>query len=144
MKRRIRSSRQLKVHRWFCLLRGFQHFESQTMTCLCSLRLLYKVHAIELDLQSQLHQVFLFSHYSLTEVSKERNAAASVSRFSSVKMSSILSRSTKQYSECFGEPDKPSSSSQSRRLFVSNLLHSFYCFYGHCHFVFSRKFQGRR
>ena len=42
------------------------------MTCCCSLRLLYKVHAIELDLQSQLHQVFLFSHYSLTELSKER------------------------------------------------------------------------
>ena len=42
------------------------------MTCCCSLRLLYKVHAIELDLQLQLHQVFLFSHYSLTELSKER------------------------------------------------------------------------
>ena len=42
------------------------------MTCCCSLRLLYKVHTIELDLQSQLHQVFLFSHYSLAELSKER------------------------------------------------------------------------
>ena len=42
------------------------------MTCCCSLHLLYKVHTIELDLQSQLHQVFLFSHYSLTERSKER------------------------------------------------------------------------
>ena len=38
----------------------------------CSLCLLYKVHAIELDLQSQLHQFVLFSHYSSTELSKER------------------------------------------------------------------------
>ena len=61
-----------------------------------------------------------------------RNTAASISRFSSVRMSSILSCSAKQYSECFWKPgdnhNKPSSSSQSRRLFVSNLLHSFYCF----------------
>ena len=42
------------------------------MTCCCSLRLLYKVHAMELDLSSQLHQVILFSHYSSTELSKER------------------------------------------------------------------------
>ena len=42
------------------------------MTCCCSLHLLYKVHAIELDLQSQLHQVVLFSHYSSTELSKEQ------------------------------------------------------------------------
>ena len=65
--------RQAKVHRWFCLLTGFQHFKSQTMTCCCSLRLLYKVHSIELDLQSQLHRVVLFSNYSSsTELSKER------------------------------------------------------------------------
>ena len=42
------------------------------MTCYCSFRLLYKVHAIELDLQSPLHQVVLFSHYSSTELSKEQ------------------------------------------------------------------------
>ena len=42
------------------------------MTCCCSLGLLYKVHAIELDLQLQLHQVVLFSNYSSTELSKER------------------------------------------------------------------------
>ena len=51
-----------------------------------------------------------------------RNAAASVPRLSSVKMSSIFSRSTKQYTECF------LAASRSRRLFVSNLLHLFYCF----------------
>ena len=53
-------------------MRGFQHFESQTMARCPSLRLLYKVHSIELDLQSQLHQAVLFSHYSSTELSKER------------------------------------------------------------------------
>ena len=35
-----------------------------------SLRLLYKVYPIELDLQPQLHQAVLFSHYSLSELSK--------------------------------------------------------------------------
>ena len=108
------------------------------MTCCCSLRLLYKVHANELDLQSQLHQVVLFSHYSSTELSKERrNTAASVSRFSSVKMSFIFSRSTKQYTECFWEPgddhNEPSSSSRSRCLFVSNRLFLIFCI----HFIAS-------
>ena len=73
MKRRIPSSSTASALGTSpVLLRGFQHFESQTMTCCCSLRLLYKVHAIELDLQSRLHQAVLFSHYSSTELSKER------------------------------------------------------------------------
>ena len=72
LKRRIPSA----VHRRFCSLRGFQHFESQT---------------IKLDLQSRLHQFVLFSHYSSTELSKERLflveiCAAHVLRFCSVKM----------------------------------------------------------
>ena len=68
----LQYSVTLSIHRWFCLLRGFQHFESQTMTRCRSLCFLYKVQAIELDLQLQLHEVVLFSHYSLTELSKER------------------------------------------------------------------------
>ena len=74
MKRRIRSpvQRQLKVYCWFCVSRGFQHSKSQAMSCCCSLHLLYKVHTIKLDLQSQLHQVVLFSHYLSTKLLKER------------------------------------------------------------------------
>ena len=61
-----------------------------------------------------------------------RNTAASVSRFSSVKMSFISFALNKAiHGMFFGSLvtiSEPSSSSRSRRLFVSNLLHSFYCF----------------
>ena len=74
MKRRIRSSSTASAQGTspVLLVEGLPTGGSQMMTRCCSLRLLYKVHAIKLDLQSQLHQVVLFSHYSSTELSKEQ------------------------------------------------------------------------
>ena len=101
------------------------------MTCCCSLRLPYKVHAIELDLQSQLHQVVLFSHYSSTELSKVRLFLVKIlqpafSRFRCFALNkAIYTRNV------FWEPgddhNEPSSSSRSRRLFVSNRLFLIFC-----------------
>ena len=109
------------------------------MTCCCSLRLLYKVHAIELDLQSQLHQVVLFSHYSSTELSKERLFLVEILQpaFQGLAPSRCHPFFRAQQSNTrnvFWEPgdnhNEPSSNeaSRSRCLFVSNLLRSFYCF----------------
>ena len=112
------------------------------MTCCCSLRLLYKVHAIKLDLQSQLHQVvlliFLVTHrlnYQRNIISRQ-NTAASVSRLSSIKMSSIFSLNKAIHRMFFGSlvmiitnlPPATHEASRSHHLFISDLLQSFYCF----------------
>ena len=94
------------------------------MTCCCSLHLLYKVHTIKLDLQLQLHRSIFSLLVDWTikgTIISRQNTAASVSR------SSIFSRSTKHFTRnVFWEPgddhNEPSSSSRSRRLFVSNHL----------------------
>ena len=123
--------RQLKVHRHFCLLRGFQHFESQTMTCCCSLRLLFKVHAIKLNLQSQLHQVTLFSHYSSTELSKERLFLVKILQLAFQGLAPwrrhpLFCAQQSNTRNVFWEPgddhNEPSSSPRLRWLFVSNRL----------------------
>ena len=111
------------------------------MSCCCSLRFLYKVHAIELDLQLQLHQGILFSHYSSTELSKEHlilietlqpafqglassrchpffRAQKAIHGLFLGSLVTIITNVTQATCEA----------SRSRRLFVSNLLHSYYCF----------------
>ena len=107
------------------------------MTCCCPLCLLYKVHAIELDLQSQLHQVILFSHYSSTELSKERLFLLEILQpafqgLAPSRFHSFFCAKQSNTGDIFWEPgddNEPSCSDvRSRRLFVSNLLHSFYCF----------------
>ena len=96
------------------------------MTCCCSLHLPYKVHVIELDLQSQLHQVLLFSHYSSTELSKERLFLVKILH---PAFQGLAQQSNTR--NVFWEPgddhNEPSSSSRSRRLFVSNRLFLIFC-----------------
>ena len=110
------------------------------MTCCCSLHLLYKVHAIELDLQSRLHQVVLFSYYSSTELSKERLFL--MSKYCSQHLKVFLRQDVihffvvnKAINGCFFRglvtiltnlPPATYEASRSRRLFLSNLFHSFY------------------
>ena len=94
------------------------------MTCCCSLRLLYKVHAIELDLQSQLRRVVLFSHYSSTELSKERLFLLEI-------LQPFFRAQQSNTRNVFWEPgddhNEPSFSSRSRCLFVSNRLFLIFC-----------------
>ena len=106
------------------------------MTCCCSLRLLYKVHAIELDLQSQLRRVVLFSHYSSTELSKERLFLLEILQpaFQGLAPSRFHPFFRAQQSntrnvvwEPGDDHNEPSFSSRSRRLFVSNRLFLIFC-----------------
>ena len=99
------------------------------MTCCCSLRPPYKVHAIELDLQSQLHQVVLFSHYSSTELSKERLFLVKILQpaFQGLAPWRCHSFFRAQQREPGDDHNEPSSSSRSRRLFVSNRLFLIFC-----------------
>ena len=137
----------MKRHR-FCLLRGFQHFESQKMTCCCSLCLLYKVHAIKLDLQSQLHQVVLFSHYSSTKLLKEQLFLVEILQpaFQGLAPSRcypffVLNKAIHGIifeglvTIITNLPPATYKASRSCYLFVSTLLDSFYS-HSHCHFVF--------
>ena len=107
------------------------------MTCCCPLRLLYKVHAIELDLQSRLHQAVLFSHYSSSELLKERLFLVEILEPAVFPLSRCFFALNKAINGCFfgslvtivtNLPPATYEASQSRRLFVSNLSHSFYCF----------------
>ena len=126
------------------------------MTCCCSLRLLHKVHAIELDLQSPLHQVVLFFHYS----SKYCSQHLKVFLRQDVIHFFALNKAIKR---CFlgslvtnvtNLPSAADEASRSRRLFLSNLLHSFYCFeynftvtvtlYFHENFMVDDKLQDRK
>ena len=106
------------------------------MTCCCSLRLPHIVHAIELDLQSQLHQVVLFSHYSSTELSKERLFLVKILQpaFQGLvpwRCHSFFHAQQSNTRNVFWEPgddhNERSSSSRSRRLFVSNHLFLICC-----------------
>ena len=106
------------------------------MTCCCSLHLPYKVHVIELDLQSQLHQVLLFSHYSSTELSKERLFLVKILQpafqgLAPWRCHSFFRAQQSNTRNVFWEPgddhNEPSSSSRSRRLFVSNRLFLIFC-----------------
>ena len=135
------------------------------MTCCCSLRLLYEVHAIELDLQSQLHQVVLFSHYSSTELWNERLFLVEILQpaFQGLVPSRCHPFFRAQQSNTrnvFWEPGddhnetSSNEASRSRCLFVPNLLHSFYCFeynftvtvtlYFHQNFMVDDKLQDRK
>ena len=135
------------------------------MTCCCSLRLLYKVHAIKLYLQSRLHQAVLFSHYSSTELSKEQLFLVEILQPAVFPLSRCHPFFRAQQSNkriFFGSlvtivtnlPPATYEASQSRRLFVSNLFHSFYCFeynftvtvtlYFHENFMVDDKLEDRK
>ena len=134
------------------------------MTCCCSLCLLYKVHAIELNLQPQLHQVDLFSHYSLTELSKERLFLCS-QHFKILLRQDVIhffALNKAIHGMFFGSlvtiitnlPPATYEDSRLLRLFVSNLWHLFYCFeynftitvalYFHENFMVDVKLQDRK
>ena len=108
------------------------------MSCCCSLRFLYKVHAIELDLQLQLHQGILFSHYSSTELSKERLLLIEILQpaFQGLAFIHFFALNKAIHRLFLGSlvtiianvTQATCKASRSRCLFVSNLLHSYYCF----------------
>ena len=137
------------------------------MTYCCSLRLLYKVHTIELDLQSRLHQVVLFSHYSSTELSKERLFLVEILQpafqgFAPSRCHPFFRAQQSNTRNVFGEPGDDHNellpatykASRSHCLFLANILHSFYCFgynftvtvtlYFHENFMVDDKLQGRK
>ena len=103
---------------------------SHTMTCCCSLRLLYKVHAIELNLQSQLHQVVLFSYYSSTEqlflVEILQPAFHGLAQSRCYPCFHAQQSNTQNVfwepGDDHNEPPATYETSRSRRLLVSNLL----------------------
>ena len=137
------------------------------MTCCCSLCLLYKVHAIEFDLQSQLHQVILFSHYSSTELSKEWLFLVEILQpvFQGLAPSRCHPFFRVEESNTWnafwepGDDHNEPSSTDVRNLwsccfFVSNLLHSSYCseynftvtvtLYFHENFMVDEKLQDQK